>query len=136
MAGEQNATVFGTNYTAREITDYDAVCDWSFGSSQFYSVKMSHPAAQTFYNSLYKQYAEWGVDFIKNDCVFGDFVLDQIRATSTAIEESGRMMLYSLSPGMANLTAAKEVTPITNMYRITGDTWVGSIPLFISFKFR
>jgi len=29
----------------------------------------SHPGGQLFYDSLYGQYADWGVDFIKNDCV-------------------------------------------------------------------
>ena len=29
-------------------------------------------AGQLFLNSVYRQYADWGLDFIKNDCVFAD----------------------------------------------------------------
>lgn len=83
----------------------------------------SHPGGQLFYDSLYSQYADWGVDFIKNDCVYAQFVPDQIDAVSAAIEHSGRRMLYSLSPGSSDLTMAARTVNETSMYRVTDDTW-------------
>jgi alpha-galactosidase len=50
--------VMGTNYTVDEIIDPSGVCPWW---SDFYALNMSHPGARPFYNSLYKQYAEWGL---------------------------------------------------------------------------
>ena len=83
----------------------------------------SHPGGQLFYDSLYAQYADWGVDFIKNDCVYAQFVPEQIDAVSLAIEHSGRRMLYSLSPGSDDLTMAARIVNETSMYRVTDDTW-------------
>ena len=68
--------------------------------SRFYALKKNHPGSQAFYDSLYAQYAEWGVDMIKADCYFGDYyLLDQIQAVSDGIVHSGRPMLLSLSAG-------------------------------------
>jgi len=54
-------------------------CAWC---AESLSVDVSQPAGNAFYASLYQQYAdEWDVDFIKNDCVFGDqFVPAEIDA--------------------------------------------------------
>eukprot|EP00966_Prymnesium_polylepis_P258923 5980467-Prymnesium_polylepis.1 len=95
------------------------------------SVNTSHPAGQAFFDSITQQYAAWGVDFLKNDCVFGDqFAPDQIAAQSTAITRSGRPMVYSLSPGAtekgasgAEVGLARQVAGMVNMYRVTGDDW-------------
>jgi hypothetical protein len=42
-------------------------CSWNKG---WYAVNMSHPAAVPWFDSVYGQYAAWGVDLIKNDCIF------------------------------------------------------------------
>jgi len=63
------------------------------------------------------------VDFIKNDCVYSNYVPGQVDAVSLAIDRSGRRMLYSLSPGADDLTMARRIVNETNMYRVTGDTW-------------
>jgi len=117
--------VLGSNYTADEVYDRNNQCGWTPGSSSttFYSLNVSHPGGQVFYDSLYAQYAEWGVDFIKNDCVYAQFVPDQIDAVSLAIEHSGRRMLYSLSPGSDDHTMADRIVNETSMYRVTDDTW-------------
>ena len=58
-------------------------------------------------------------------CVFGqNYVPDQIEAAYKAIEKSGREMIYSLSPGgQAAVYKSEYVSNMTNMYRVTGDTW-------------
>ena len=67
----------GGGATADQIGLPDDVCPWWRGVM---SVNVSHPAGQAFYDSIYAQYADWGVDFIKNDCVFGNqFVPEQAR---------------------------------------------------------
>ena len=60
--------VKGTNYTADEVYDPNSACPWSpvaGEAARFYSLNLSHPGGQAFYDALYAQYAEWGVDFIK-----------------------------------------------------------------------
>ncbi len=87
---------------------------------------MTKNGAQQFEDSLYAQYAEWGVDFIKNDCVYGNnYVSDQIMSVAKAITNSKREMVYSLSPGNYGPPAqhAEAIHNYTNMYRLTQDDW-------------
>ena len=129
VAVEYQLPVLGTNYTADQIYDPDRICPWSCVSvSRFYALKKNHPGSQAFYDSLYAQYAEWGVDMIKADCYFGDYyLLDQIQAVSDGIVHSGRPMLLSLSAGNGphddQVEQATQVTRISNVYRMTEDTW-------------
>ena len=44
-------------------------CPWNSGWGR---VDMSKPGAQEYFDSIYAQYAEWGVDFIKCVCPFAD----------------------------------------------------------------
>ena len=60
----QRLRVLGTNYTADEVYDRNTPCPWQPGGSpqqRFYSLNMTHPGGQAFYNALYRQYADWGV---------------------------------------------------------------------------
>ena len=49
-------------------------------------------------------------------CVYSNYVPDQIDGVSLAIDRSGRRMLYSLSPGADELGMAARIVNETNMY--------------------
>ena len=121
IAIQQNVSVCGTNTSISEIYLEEMECNFSFQASKFYSVNLSHPAGQAFIDTLYAQYAEWGVDFIKQDCVLdGDWDYDSILAASTGIDHSGRPMLLSLSGGGTDdLYHASVVADLASMYRVT-----------------
>lgn len=131
VAVEYKLPVLGTNYTADQIYDPQRPCRWfCVPVSKFYALKTDHPGAQAYQDSLYAQFASWGVDMIKADCVYGgDYVLDQIQSVSDAIDHSGRPMLLSLSPGNGpdepdrQPSMSASVTPMVNVYRMTADTW-------------
>jgi hypothetical protein len=55
----------GHGATADQIGVPSELCPWWKGVM---SVNTSHPAGQAFFDSITEQYAEWGVDFHKNDC--------------------------------------------------------------------
>ncbi|KAF6140992.1 hypothetical protein GIB67_006621, partial [Kingdonia uniflora] len=57
-------------WRAKDIGFKNRTCAWM--SQGFMSVDTKSGAGRAFLRSLYQQYAEWGVDFVKNDCVFGD----------------------------------------------------------------
>ena len=67
---------------------------------------MSKAGAQEYLNSVYDLYASWGVDFIKNDCVFGDnfgpVTLSNIQAARVAMDQSGRcaggLLCFAVEP--------------------------------------
>ncbi|KAK3239567.1 hypothetical protein CYMTET_50514 [Cymbomonas tetramitiformis] len=127
-AVKASASILGTSYHAGDIGLISQPCPWWKGTV---AVNLSHSAGQMYYDSIYSQYAEWGVDFIKNDCVFGDdFSPAEIVAQAKAIERTGRPMIYSISPGSTKkgtsgeqVSMANEIKTHVNMYRVTADDW-------------
>mmetsp|Transcript_27023 Transcript_27023/g.62281 ORF Transcript_27023/g.62281 Transcript_27023/m.62281 type:complete len:469 (+) Transcript_27023:22-1428(+) len=131
----QKATchVEGTSVPVWDLTTgAKDLCNWN---KEWYRLNMSHPAAQSYLDSIYGMYASWDIDFIKNDCVFGDnldtLTLSNIQGARMAMDRAGRPMVYSLSPGFsmsvpgdAVFQGSKEVSSIVNMYRVTQD-WHG-----------
>jgi len=87
-------------------------------------------AAQAYYDSMFKLYASWGVDYIKIDDMLRDFshpkdsyYAGEIEMVRKAIDRSGRPMVLSLSPGAAPLSHADHLHENANMWRITDDLW-------------
>ncbi|CAA0829519.1 Melibiase family protein [Striga hermonthica] len=121
----------GRKWYAKDIGLKERSCAWM--KNGFMSVNTKLGAGRAFLRSLYHQYAEWGVDFVKHDCVFGkDMDLDEITYVSKVLEGFNRTILYSISPGeKANPAMARQVSELVNMYRITGDDW-DSWPALIS----
>ncbi|KAJ7539241.1 hypothetical protein O6H91_11G082300 [Diphasiastrum complanatum] len=114
----------GRRWTAQDIALTSRPCSWM--PQCFLSVNTSTEGGKAFINSLYQQYASWGVDFVKLDCVFGedDMSLDEITTVSKAIVNTGRPMVYSLSPGVrATPSMGKLVNNLAHMYRVTSDDW-------------
>lgn len=116
-------TEAGKIWHAKDIGLKERSCGWM--KNGFMSVDTKLGAGRAFLKSLYHQYAEWDVDFLKHDCVFGDdFELSEITVVSEILEELNRPILYSLSPGTsATPIMAQQVATLVNMYRVTGDDW-------------
>ncbi|XP_059316333.1 uncharacterized protein LOC132067196 [Lycium ferocissimum] len=113
----------GRQWRAQDIGIKERTCAWM--KNGFMSVNTKLGAGRAFLRSLYQQYADWGVDYVKHDCVFGDDLdLDEITVVSEVLNELSRPIIYSLSPGTnVNPTMAKDVSGLVNMYRVTGDDW-------------
>ncbi|KAK4785422.1 hypothetical protein SAY86_002111 [Trapa natans] len=113
----------GKTWQAQDIALKQRACAWM--THGFMGVDTTLGAGRAFLRSLYKQYAEWGVDFVKHDCVFGDDLdVDEITFVSDVLQQLNRPILYSLSPGTSVTPAmAKSISGLVNMYRITGDDW-------------
>ncbi|KAK7306164.1 hypothetical protein VNO77_44087 [Canavalia gladiata] len=113
----------GQVWHAKDIAIPERACAWM--PHGFMSVNTKLGAGKAFLRSLYEQYAAWGVDFVKHDCVFGDDLdLNEISYVSEVLKELDRSIVYSLSPGTSvTQSMAKDVSGLVNMYRITGDDW-------------
>ena len=114
----QNTPILGTSYHAADIADKVNVCFWN---GDMYGVDMSKPGAQDYYDSVFKQIASWGVDFVKVDDLAGHTA--EIAAIRTAIDRSGRPMVLSISPGGTRVEAAGFIASQANMWRISFDFW-------------
>jgi alpha-galactosidase len=81
-------------------------------------------AGQAWYDSLLKQYADWGVDLLKVDCISDHpYKAAEIRMIRRAIDKTGRPIVLSLSPGPTALEHADEVASLAQMWRISNDIW-------------
>jgi len=129
IAVEKNLPIKGTKYTAKDIYSTKGDCVWC---SYMHGVDMSKPGAQEFYNSVFNQFAEWGIDFVKVDDV--THFPAEIEGYVKAIEQCGRPMVLSLSPGGDSNIKYLETYKKTNMIRNTPDIWDNQSALDRSFS--
>ncbi|OPJ58044.1 glycoside hydrolase family 27 protein [Clostridium oryzae] len=118
----------GTSVTADQIALFGSISRWN---GDMYGVDYTKPGAQEYYNSLFELYAEWGVDYVKVDdiCNTNMYPHDpysaekEIEMIRHAIDNSGRQMALSLSPGPAVIEKAWHMEQNANLWRITDDFW-------------
>ncbi len=106
--------------TADQIYSTDLQCLWLRDN---YTILADKPGAQEYYNSIFDLYAEWGVDFIKIDDISRPYHQAEIELIRKAIDQSGRPMVLSLSPGKTPIEDAAHVTEHANMWRMVDDVW-------------
>lgn len=117
----KNLAIADSPYHAADAAITTDTCPWNFDN---YGVDPSKPAGQAYYDSIIKLYANWGVDFIKVDCISDrPYKGDEIRSISEAIAKSGRSIVLSLSPGPSPLDKADELKKHAQMWRISNDIW-------------
>ena len=78
---------------------------------------------QLYYNSIMDLYAEWGVDFLKIDDLARPFYTDELHMIRKAIDQTGRPIVLSLSPGKTQYQYAQECLANANMWRMMDDLW-------------
>lgn len=123
QAVKQNTKLLGTDARAADIADTNSTCSWN---PDMYGVDMSKPGAQEYYDSLFKLYASWGVDYVKVDDISRPYDSTQqaeIEAIRRAIDKTGRPIVLSLSPGATPLSAGPHVQNHANLWRISDDFW-------------
>jgi alpha-galactosidase len=117
---ERNLPIADSTFTATDAADTSDVCPWDPTN---WGVK-DNAAGQAWYDSLLSQYAAWGVDLLKVDCIAAHpYKVDEIRMIRRAIDKTGRPIVLSLSPGPTSLDHAAEVGQLANMWRISDDFW-------------
>jgi alpha-galactosidase len=128
-AVEQGLPIAGSTFTASQAAlpkgDPNRTCVWN---QDMFGVDAATPAGKAWYESIARQYAEWGVDYIKCDDI--DYMIrgriyatNEIAALSTALAKSSRSIVLSLSPGPAPISCAGHLEHYANLWRISGDFW-------------
>ena len=118
LAVERNTPIEGSPFRAADIADKADFCDWN---EDQWGVDITKPGAQAWYDSLFRQLAGWGVDFVKADdlCYRGE----EIAMLRRAIDRTGRPIVLSLSYGPMPLERAEALVGNANMWRLLGDLW-------------
>ena len=122
QAVHRNTKILHSERTAREIAKTDSICQWN---TDMYGVDPAKDGAKAYYDSIFRLYAKWGVDFVKCDDIAREFphAESELIMLSKALQDCPIEMVLSLSPGPAPLEKAELFKQISNMWRITDDFW-------------
>ena len=120
LAVERNTPILGSSATAKDIYSTENLCVWL---GDMYSVDATKPGAQEYYNSNFNLYASWGVDFVKVDDLSRPYHKDEIEMIRKAIDDCGRTIVLSTSPGETPIEYAGHISTHANMWRIIDDFW-------------
>ena len=124
QAVHQDTPIEGSKYRAREVAHPNAICPWN---TDMYGLDPDHPGAQDYYDSLFRLYASWGVDYVKIDDLaasrlYGPHIAE-LALVRRALDRCGRPMVLSLSPGPASVELAHAYSEYADLWRITDDFW-------------
>ena len=120
-----NSPIADSTYTANQAGNSGDTCAWD---DHMYGVRADTAAGKAWYDSIYKQYAEWGVDFVKVDDMMNPYGGNayhgaEVEAVHNAIVKTGRSMVLSLSPGPNQTRDVASLNANANMWRTVNDFW-------------
>jgi hypothetical protein len=119
-AVEKNLPIADSTFHAAEAADSTSKCSWC---PDMYGVRGETEAGQAYYDSLFKLYAQWGLDFVKVDDLSRPYATNEVAAIRSAIDKCGRPIVFSTSPGASPLDRAEHLKQHANMWRATDDFW-------------
>jgi len=119
-AVKRNLPILGSKATAKDIYSPDGQCNWL---KDMYTVVADRDGAQEYYNSLFKLYATWGIDFVKVDDLSRPYHTAEVEMIRKAIDLCGRKIVLSTSPGETPIASAQDVQQHANMWRTVDDFW-------------
>jgi len=122
VAVEKKLPIKGTaGITADQIYTKEQQCRWLRDN---YTIVAGLPGAQEYYNSIFDLYAEWGVDFVKVDDLSAPYYHQaEVELIRNAIDQCGRPIVLSTSPGETPVKDALHVKEHANMWRMVNDVW-------------
>jgi hypothetical protein len=122
----KNSSIAGSTYKASQAANTSDACPWD---AHMWGVSGATPAGQAWYDSIFAQYAAWGVDFVKVDDMINNTVSPMVYhrpeadAIRGAIDQTGRSMVFSLSPGPMQTSDALSLEADANQWRMVNDFW-------------
>jgi len=120
VAVSSKSPILGTSYNANQIYSTSNLCTWLFDN---YTIVAGKPGAQEYYNSIFELYASWGVDYVKVDDLSRPYHADEIEMIRKAIDNSGRPIVLSMSPGATPLNMHEHAKNNANLWRTVDDLW-------------
>jgi alpha-galactosidase len=120
QAVAQNCPIAGSEFHAADAANKESLCPWC---PDMFGVRGETDAGAGYYRSLFKLYAQWGLDFVKVDDLSRPYSTNEVTTIRDAINNCGRPILFSTSPGPAPLDRAEHLKQHANMWRATDDFW-------------
>jgi alpha-galactosidase len=119
-AVKKNTPILGSKARAGDVYSPVGQCMWL---RDMYTIVAGKNGAQEYVNSIFNQYASWGIDFIKVDDLSVPYHQEEIEMIRRAIDRTGRKIVFSTSPGETPIANADHIKKHANMWRIIGDFW-------------
>ena len=110
----------GGTKTAADIYSTAYECTWLQDN---YTVVKEKEGAQAYYNSIFDLYASWGVDYVKVDDLSRPYHNDEIEMIRKAIDQTGRPIVLSMSPGATPIDQHDHARNNANLWRTIDDFW-------------
>ena len=122
LAAHRRLPIADSEFFCHEAANPHSICMWN---PDMYGLHCDRPEAAAYYDSIFRLYASWGVDFIKCDDIAREYphCRKEIELISESCRRCGRDMVLSLSPGPAPVEQAEHLKRYANMWRITDDFW-------------
>ncbi|MFF7971454.1 glycosyl hydrolase family 28 protein [Streptomyces sp. NPDC007905] len=114
----KNTPIEGTAYHAKDIADTSKT-EKNYNCKNMYSIDYGKPGAQEFLDSWARQFASWGVDYLKIDGVGSQDVPD-VQAWDKALRATGRPITFALSNNLP-IDHATTWRRLANSWRTQGD---------------
>ena len=109
----------GSTFTAADAANTNSICGWC---PDMFGVR-DNEAGQAWYDSMFRLYAAWGLDFIKVDDLSVPYSAGEIEMIRKAIDKCGHPIVFSTSPGPTDVAHAAHIAANANLWRISGDFW-------------
>ncbi len=119
-AVKENLPIEGSSFKAADAANTNDPCVWCL---DMFGVRGATPAGQAYYDSIFRLYAAWGVDYVKMDDTSSPYHTNEIEAVRKAIDRCGRSIVFSLSPGETPVEQGAHVAQHANLWRVSGDFW-------------
>ena len=122
MAAHERLPIADSDFRCDQAADPHSICACN---PDMYGLRADLPAARAYYDSIFRLYAAWGVDYVKCDDIAREYPRceKEIEILSAACRNCGRDIVLSLSPGPAPLEHAEHLKKYANLWRITDDFW-------------
>ncbi len=119
-ATAKNLPIEGSVFHAADAANQDGTCGWNPDN---FDLKET-PAAQAYYDSIARLYAQWRVDLIKVDCITQPrYKAAELKMLHAALRKVDYPIALSLSPGEPPIEFAGELAENAEQWRISNDVW-------------
>ena len=115
-----NTPILGCTKSAVDVADISSTCPWN---TDMYGIDATKEGAREYYESILNMYAEWNIDYIKVDDLSFPYSVGEVELLQNAILNTGRDIVFSLSPGETPLEKAGHLKEYANLWRMSGDFW-------------
>jgi len=117
-----------SSYTTADAGNAGDACPWD---THMWGVRGDTAGGQAWYDALFKQYAAWGIDFVKIDDMLNNdtkqFHQAEADAIRKAADKTGRSIALSFSPGPDDPSwlpsSSANLNKNANQWRVVNDFW-------------